>query len=222
MKSFKSVVAIAAVGVFLLMGAFSHAEETQQTCTIMTTADLADALIKALGITMPEGTEGLSGKELFEAQANILAAKGIDIFDGASPDAQVTKGEVWDLFNKALVMFAQTRVPEGTAARGATAALFNDSLIGYGVTTIEDEIAYLESLGFGDPAKKDETACSEDVLAALNFPGLNEAIAEGYSPPRGVHRIGIPPQNPIPEEPAGPIPPAPTAEGSVSECRGDY
>ena len=212
MKMSKSIITLFLAGILALGGYFyCFAEDAVSTdgCKIMTNAEFADVLVKVLGVNLPQDTDKLSDAEFFEVQANMLAERGITMFVGVEPKASVIKATVWEILNKALDEFASLRVPEGTAARGSVPSIFSNSIVGYSETSIEDQLAYLKSLGFGEGLEGN--ACSEDVLAALNNPNLSQVVAEGYSSPNDRGRVGVEAQNPIPEDLPGLL-----AEGPVS------
>ena len=145
----------------------------------MSYLEFADILVGIMKIEMPAGTQGLSEKEVFEVQANMLAERGITLFVDAEPDELVTCAMV--------------------------ANVLYGALIGPSTESVEEKIEYLVGLGYIDSCAPSDILSASEIIDALNLPALSSAIAEGYSlPGRGMGRtefLGIDPapSNPAPE-----------------------
>ncbi|MFC1708739.1 hypothetical protein ACFL2J_01580 [Candidatus Omnitrophota bacterium] len=174
---------------------------SQDDCVPMTNTGFANAIIMALGIEIPEGTGSLSGAELFEVQANILAERGIDYFKNSDGNTAVTKGElcsVFEVLNETVVSATNT-----SHGRGSVTNPFYDPISGYAKTPPTQAAAYVEKFGCAVDTGANESVCSNDVIAALSAPEYASLVAEAYSHPRHIPALILTPQNPIPEEHLG-------------------
>ena len=88
MKKLISIVAVSALLTFVATVFPSFAQAGTAT-----NAEIAELLVKVLGIELPAGTEDLPVNEYYEVAANILAVNGINNFVGAVPDAAVSSTE---------------------------------------------------------------------------------------------------------------------------------
>jgi len=169
----------------------------------ITNTELASALIKALGIEMPEGTQNLSEAELFEVKANILAEVGINTFVDADAKKVVTKSDFCGLLEM-LNAAVDNRV-NPSVARGVVTDLFYDPITGYSETPPPEAGDYLVRFGCATGENGDQPVSAGDVISALNDPRYTLPIAEAYSEPEGLGRppLIVPPQNPIPEDDPG-------------------
>ena len=157
-----------------------------------TSSDFATILSGALGLEMPEGTEGLSDAELFEIQVNMLAENGITNLIGMQPDDLISCGMLAEILYNALF--------------GAE-----------GNETTEDKLKYLIAEGYLPDYKIGDSMTIAEVISSLNIPALSDAIVEAYSGPGGRGRnmpgtTGNPapitnsqPTAPGPESPLSPV-----------------
>ncbi len=176
MKRFGVVLVLSAA---LLALSFVQSQAAPEANT-MTNAQLVGLLLGMTGIEMPEGTESLSDAEVFEVQVNMLAERGIMLFENAKAD---------DI------------VPYGLIAN-----LIYDALIGTNDATTEEKINYLVDAGYLPSGGADGPMDYSKIIATLNIPELTEAVAEAYSFPFGGRRTGVlsAPANPAPETPEKP------------------
>lgn len=195
MKKLTGVVGVLVIGLMLFSGlSLSQAEEEKERkelqivlgagekCPKMTYLKFADILAGVMNIEMPAGTQRLSETELFEVQANMMAERGITLFLDSEPDGLVTCGMV--------------------------ANVLYGALIGPSTESVEAKIEYLAGLDYLGACAPSDILCAREIITALNIPALSKAIAEGYSPPRGIARgrtgvefsgIDPAPTNPAPE-----------------------
>ncbi len=205
MRSLKVLVALLAVGSFIcLTSPLAQAVPSQGgSITPMTNAEFASAVVMALGIEMPEGTENLSDAELFEVQANLLAERGIDSFIDSKPNKTVTKSDLCNLLQ--VLNEAVVNSTNPSSARSSASDLFYDPVSGYVKTPPAEVADYVVQFGCDIQEGLDQPVDAKEVIAALSDPRFSLLVAEAYSDPRGLGRqpIIVPPQNPKPEDDPG-------------------
>ncbi len=207
MRKIKVLSIILSVSLIMLFAVPSQAQDSKA----MTNAEFADILFRILELDAPEGFDELSDTEAYEVQANILAERGVTLFQNIGANDLVTQGNLCDVLSSSL-----QRVPDNVTmvpTRGATSNLFNDTLFGYrGQRSIEEMSATVSGLGACPAQDPDQVMEFSKVIEALNTPALSAAVAEAYTPPgenpggrRGTGPQGgigyqVPAQNPIPED----------------------
>jgi len=168
----------------------------------MTYGEFSNLLVKVLGIEMPADTEGLAADEIFEIQANMLAARGIIFFVGAAPEDLVTRGLIAEIIYAALVSASTTGTDYLDKYLPASDRPSTLSPINPAAATMEEKIKYLVGLDYMGPGNADEILYSDEIINILNIPGLSAAVAEGYSSSRGP-RGGPPLPPPQKQTPVG-------------------
>ena len=213
MRKVQILIALLVVGILVSSGlSIAQAED----CVPMSNAEFANAIIMALGIEMPEGSENLSDAELFEVQTNMLTERGIDLLTDSDANAMVTKAD----FCKVLQALNEqvTQATNTSPGRSSVTNPFYDPISGYAEAPPEELENYLEQFGCTTIPEGQETVCANEIITALSNPAYSDAVAEAYSSPEGIGReaLFVPPQNPIPEDDVT------LAEGSASESPNLY
>lgn len=206
MRKIQVLIALLVVGILISSGLSIAQADNEQAgsnkvdCVPMSNTEFANAIIMALGIEMPEGSENLSEAELFEVQANILAERGIDLFTTSDASAVVTKAD----FCKVLQALNEqvTQATNTSPGRSSVTNPFYDPISGYAEAPPEELESYLEQFGCTTIPEGQETVCANEIITALSNPAYSETVAEAYSNPRGIGRsaLFVPAQNPIPED----------------------
>ena len=209
MGRLKGLLAIISLCLVMAFGAsFCQAAENGA----MTNAEFADVLFRALQLNAPEGFNEMSDAQAYEAQANMLAERGIGLFKTVKPSDLVTRGNLCSVLSSSIERVPEDMGVEMVETRGTTSSLFNNTLFGYKGQRSVDEMSKTV-LGLGCPAGNDSDVMEfSAVIEALNVPALSLAVAEAYTAPgetpggrRGIGPqpgIGfqVPAQNPIPED----------------------
>ncbi|MBN3038423.1 MAG: hypothetical protein JW869_03275 [Candidatus Omnitrophica bacterium] len=145
----------------------------------MSFAQLADILVRTLGIEMPEGSDELADAELFEVQANMLTEAGVTIFADSKLDEIVNRCDLADVLY--------------------------DAIMGPNEASVEEKLEYLMQNDYmsSEGGYNCDTMSNDDIIALLNIPELSAAVAEAYSPvtigalgAEGVNLVAPAPKNP--------------------------
>lgn len=152
----------------------------------MTKAKFIDLIIRImdLEVMLPADAELMTIEELYDAEVELLARRGIYNFLGSRPHQMVKRKELVDFLYLAIV----EKIPEDI--------------------TDEEKLAFLIEKGFLKKGKLDEIMTEKEIIRALNIPEIVTAIAETYIAPGSAETITdteFPEPLEVYEEPASPI-----------------